>query len=146
METQAFQTNPLHHQRVQATKRRKIIIGSFLCLLVLVNFPVLNKSILSAVEPAGKFKYANADGSYTKIQEFGFKDGYFQPSLIKRFNETRMPTPENTKLYRLYKINPFCFWRWNYYLSSSIKFDYRDWEDIEEVRGNGNLSRRWQDF
>ncbi|WP_185286234.1 hypothetical protein [Chryseobacterium indologenes] len=101
---------------------------------------------MSAVEPAGKFKYANADGSYTKIQEFGFKDGYFQPSLIKRFNETRMPTPENTKLYRLYKINPFCFWRWNYYLSSSIKFDYRDWEDIEEVRGNGNLSRRWQDF
>lgn len=67
---------------------------------------------------------------------------------FKQFIKETSPAKENQKLYRLYKINPLCFWRWNNYLKNSIHFEYKDWENIEKNRQKKGIDTNstWQKF
>lgn len=125
----------------------RIIIIVILSLIIFTNLPIVDKIILSEIDGNGHFKYSNADGSFTTIQYFGFKDGYVQPDLLMwGFMRKQKPSPENRIMYRLYKINPLCFWRWTYYILSSRKFPYRSWEDIEPNRVPYKPNNMWQEF
>ncbi|VTQ01877.1 Uncharacterised protein [Sphingobacterium daejeonense] len=110
---------------------KKIIIVIIVIMLIIINSPGLNKMILFKLDNE-TFRYSNSDGSYTNIETFGFKDAVFTGESFEMFIREENPKPEMRKLYRIYKINPFIFWRWNYYLTTSIKYPYKDWESIEK--------------
>ena len=126
----------------------KYIIRSLLVFMVIIifsNLPFVDKLVLKAID-VNTFRYSNRNGAYTRVQGFDFKDGYFNPRMIHRYVEKEKPLAENKKLYRLYKINPLCFWRWGYYYTSSKDFEYLDWEEIEPTRVSYHPDSRWQDF
>lgn len=127
-------------------KLRVITIAIF-SLFIFTNLPIINKIILREIDGNRHFRYSNADGSFTIIQDFGFKDGLIQADWVMgRFIRENKPSPGNRVLYRLYKINPLCFWRWSFYIFSSRKFPYRSWEDIEPNRMPYKPNNMWQDF
>src|SRR5690606_9357907 len=115
-------------------------------IIVITNLPMITKNFIVLFDGKDHFRYANADASFTRIQGFGFKDGFFFPKQIEGFIEEEKPSHENSTLYRLYRINPFCFWRWSYYLSTSVDFEYKPWKEIEPNRVPYDPENRWQDF
>lgn len=128
-------------------KFKKLIkyIVWFVIIVLIANLPILNKVILSAVDK-DHFKYANNDGSFTYTESFAFKDGYISSGLINIFKESQNATDSHKIVYRLYRINPLCFWRWSYYISISSNFKYRDWKNIASSRVKFDEESPWQDF
>jgi len=118
--------------------------------IILISYlPILNKEILRVID-ADYFRYSNANGSYTYIQKFHFKSKMIDPELINYFiyNSNNNITAENKILYRIYKINYLCFWRWTYYYYCSRKFEYRNWSEIEKNRVpfNSTQPQKFQKF
>ncbi|WP_447768206.1 hypothetical protein [Sphingobacterium faecium] len=105
--------------------KKKTIIIVFVSILLILNLPILNKYIAHRLDE-GHFTYANLDGSYVITQDFSFKSPAFSTFGFNEFIKETSPAKENRKLYRLYKINPLCFWRWKNYLVNSIHFEYMD--------------------
>lgn len=128
---------------------KKVIIIWLICILIFPNLPLINKYIALKVDN-DYYRYSNNDGSYTFCQDFSFKSPGFSTFGFKRFIEETSPSKENRTLYRLYRINPLCFWRWKKYFIESRHFDYMDWKGIEERRNMLNKETeklsRWQDF
>lgn len=114
---------------------KKLILGIILFLILLTNIPIIDKMVISSIDGQDQFRYSNIDGSITMIQRFGFKDSYFSPNSFDHLVTNGEFTKEQLKMYRLYKINPLCFWRWSFYIFSGSKFKYKDWSEIESVRG-----------
>ncbi|MFZ4862892.1 hypothetical protein ACL9RF_11960 [Sphingobacterium sp. Mn56C] len=123
----------------------KLVLKILVCFIFMVNFPLINKFILLELDP-NTFRYANQDGAYTRIQYFEFKETSISKYNINRFIEATKPTDINKEFYRLYKINLFCFWRWNYYILIASKFKYKPWSEIAPNRVPYNPKNRWQDF
>lgn len=111
-------------------KKKTIFIGLIIILLV-PNLPVINKYVAHQLDE-GHFKYANLDGSFIATQSFSFKSPGFSTFGFEQFIKRTSPTNENKKLYRLYKINPLCFWRWNNYIQNGLHFEYMDRKVIEK--------------
>lgn len=53
---------------------------------------------------------------------------------------------KNLLVYRLYKINPLCFWRWSHYLITSRDCDYKSCKEIEPNRVPYPPENKYQDF
>lgn len=111
--------------------KMKTILIVLAIILLVPNLPVITKYIAHQVDE-GHFRYANLDGSFIATQRFSFKSPGFSTSGFEQFIKNTSPAEENRKLYRLYKINPLCFWRWNNYIQIGVHFDYMDWEVIEK--------------
>lgn len=111
--------------------KKKSIIIVIVSILMIPNLPILNKYIAHRLDE-GHFSYANFDGSYVITQDFSFKSSGFSTFGFNEFIKETSPAKENRQLYRLYKINPLCFWRWKNYLVNSIHFEYMDWNSIEQ--------------
>ncbi len=123
----------------------KIITIIFFSIAVISNLPFVAKPLLGKLD-ASHFKYSNLNASFTYVQSFGFKDSYIGERTKYRFKTEAHPTPENETIYRLYKINPLCFWRWHYYIFISSKFPYKRWDEIEKNRVAYDRNNMWQDF
>lgn len=127
--------------------KKKTIIIVLVTILLIPNLPVINKYVAHQLDE-GHFRYANLDGSYTTTQHFSFKSPAFSMFGFNQFIKETSPAKENQKLYRLNKINPLCFWRWNNYLKKSIHYEYKDWETIEMNRQKKGIDTNstWQKF
>jgi len=124
---------------------KNIIIG-FILLVVVTNLPMINKNFMILFDGEGHFRYSNLDASFTQIERLGFKDGSISSWPINRFIEEEKPKNQNVEVYRLYRINPLCFWRWSYYIFTSRNFKYKAWEEIEPNRTPLIEGNMWQDF
>ena len=124
----------------------KWLVITFIVAVVVTNFPLYNKSFLLMFDGEGHFRYANADATFTRAQRLGFKDGFLTDRLANNFIEETQPAIENRQIYRLYRINPLCFWRWYYYIFIARNFEYKSWEEIEPHRVPYDPENRWQDF
>ncbi|MBB2950657.1 hypothetical protein [Sphingobacterium sp. JUb56] len=110
--------------------KKKTILALIISILLIPNLPFINKFIAHRLDE-GHFTYANLDGSYVITQDFSFKSPGFSTFGFNEFIKETSPAKENRKLYRLYKINPLCLWRWKNYLVNSIHFEYMDWKVFE---------------
>jgi len=128
---------------------KKILKWSCLGLLaaiVITNLPFINTNFMILFDGNEYFRYSNTNASCTIADNIGFKNGSLTPTVMDFFNQEKNPTPENRELFRLYRINPFCFWRWSYYIAISSNFRYKSWKEIEPNRAPYNPEDRWQDF
>jgi len=129
--------------------RKKTMIILLICVLAFPNLPFINKYIALKVDN-NYYRYANGDGSYTFLQDFSFKSPGFSTFGFERFVEETSPSKEDRTLYRLYRINPLCFWRWKKYIIESRHLDYMDWKEIEQLRNasdkDAKKMSRLQDF
>lgn len=114
-------------------KMKKAILIFVGIILLIPNLPFIGKDISHQLDE-GYYRYANLDGSYTITQDFDFKSPGFSDLHFKYWVKMTSPPQENRKLYRLYKINPLCFWRWQNYLVNGVQFDYMDPKVIEKNR------------
>lgn len=126
-------------------KTKKIIIISS-AIIILSNLPFINHDILSAIDK-GHFRYSNANGSCTVIETLNYKSGAFikedREEMIRNYLN---PAEENIELFRIYRINPLCFWRWSHYILVSKNFRYKNWGEIKEKREPFNPDNQLQDF
>ncbi|MEB4760808.1 hypothetical protein OZN48_09940 [Chryseobacterium indologenes] len=110
---------------------RKAIMIVLTTMIVVPNLPFIGKDISHRLDE-GYFRYSNLDGSYQITQDFHFKSPGFETFGFEQWIKRTSPSEENRKLYRLYKINPLCFWRWSNYLRHGVHFDYMDPSVIEQ--------------
>ncbi len=108
----------------------KTIIIVLTTILLIPNLPFIGKDISHRLDE-GYFRYSNLDGSYEITQDFHFKSPGFETFGFEQWIKRTSPSEENRKLYRLYKINPLCFWRWSNYLRHGVHFDYMNPNVIE---------------
>ncbi len=118
---------------------------AYLIVGFISNLPLLNSYILHRID-GELFKYSNADASYTWHETFDFKSTPISQRYIDRYIAEFRPEKKNQQVYRLYHINPLCFWRWSQYLITSKDYDYKSWNEIEPNRVPYNLDGRHQDF
>ena len=124
----------------------KFILVTIVIIVIIVNLPIVNKNVLLMMDGNNPFKYSNSNASFTRQESFAFKDSYLTNWSINRFIEETNPSNEDKQVYRLYKINPLCFWRWSYYISISRNYKYKSWNEIEKNRVPYNQENMWQDF
>jgi hypothetical protein len=90
----------------------------------------------------GYHKYSNGDATVTSYEIFNQGreiDQEFSNKFYKyRSFKVQYPNSTVTILYRLFKVNPFHFWRWaeNSY-SWRFRMPYRNWEKIRVKRKPG---------
>lgn len=101
----------------------KAILIVLAAMIVIPNLPFIGKDIHHRLDE-GYFRYSNIDGSYMITQDFHFKSPGFETFGFEYWIKKTSPPEENRKLYRLYKMNPLCFWRWSNYLRHGVHFDY----------------------
>ncbi len=126
-------------------KSFKYSLTAFLFIAFIANLPIIGKQLLHDIDQ-DHFRYSNLNASFTRVESFGFKDGYISKWGTRRFVEENNPAPENRTIYRLYRINPLCFWRWSYYLFTSRDYPFNDWKEIEKNRVPYVTGNMWQDF
>mgnify|MGYP000856618432 CR=1 FL=1 len=117
-------------------------------LLILINAPILNNFILYHTDN-NSFKYSNLNGTFTCTDRFGFKDPGLTDLAFDLFIKETNQDKKDSELFRLYKINPLCFWRWNYYLTKSLNYKYKDWDKIassKEYQNREIKGGRYQQF
>jgi hypothetical protein len=109
------------------------------------NLPFVNSYLLHRFD-GDLFKYSNANASFTLHEIFDFKFSPISQRLIDRYIAEFHPDKKNQQVYRLYRINPLCFWRWSHYLITSRDYEYRSWKEIEPNRVPYDPENRYQDF
>lgn len=125
--------------------KRKLILGSILLAIVIPNTPFIGTEILKKID-GDYFRYANADASFTSTEHIDIYDPWISTSTAYFFVEETRPKAQNMEIFRLYQINPFCFWRWRYYLNVSKNFSYKGWDTIEKDRAPFVKNNKWQHF
>ncbi|AZB25157.1 MULTISPECIES: hypothetical protein [Bacteroidota] len=125
--------------------KRKLIKGIVLFVLVIPNTPIIGTEILKSID-GDHFRYSNANAAFTGIEYIDIFAPWMSKWTTYGFIYDTRPEMTNMEIFRLYRINPLCFWRWRYYLTVSRHFAYRDWEKIEPNRVPFEPSNRWQDF
>jgi len=113
--------------------KRKLIIASIVLVLTIPNTPIIGTEILYRIDE-GYFRYANNDASLTVVEHIDIFSPWMDKWTMWFFIEDQRPTAENMEVFRLYRINPLCFWRWRYYITVSRNFRYKNWKDIEPNR------------
>ena len=114
-------------------------------IILLTNLPPL-KWLVSLVVDENHYCYSNNNGSFT-FAEFKARDRAMMYRRYTPFRETHPELPD-TNLYRLFKRDLFCFWRWGeYFYDSRYKLPYKNWKGIKRKRGYDlQYSNSWQDF
>ncbi|AYZ36179.1 hypothetical protein EGY07_11600 [Chryseobacterium indologenes] len=125
--------------------KRKFIIGIVLSVLVIPNTPIIGTEIVKAID-GDHFRYANANAAFTSIDYMEVYQPWISKWTTFGFIHDTKPEMVNMEIFRLYRINPLCFWRWRYYLTVSKNFEYRDWEKIKPNRVPFKPLNKWQDF
>ncbi|GHE45563.1 hypothetical protein [Sphingobacterium griseoflavum] len=125
-------------------KKKRLAIAAII-VIAFTNLPVVSTTIMGELDK-DRFRYANNDASFTYIQEFDILRGWISQWTVWGFIESQRPTQEHMEVFRLYKINPLCFWRWRYYILVSRKFRYKSWQEIEPNRVPFVDNNKWQDF
>lgn len=77
---------------------------------------------------------------------FSFKSPSISQWAIDQYIADTHQEKKNQQVYRLYRINPLCFWQWSHYLITSRDFDYKSWKEIESNRIPYHPENRYQDF
>lgn len=111
--------------------KKKVIIW-VLVVIIFSNLPLINKEILRIVDRE-HFRYSNEDASFTRKDYFDFKSGVGSKTLDQESIRISLKSSDE-EVYRLYRINPLCFWRWTHYLMVSKQYKYKSWEEIEPNR------------
>lgn len=92
----------------------------FLAMLIigLSNFqPTIKALFVFLIEPFFcSLQYATISGQFHD-EEMPVKHRTYE-SVVFRFEHHRRAYPADSVLYRLYRINPFLFWRWSDFRSS----------------------------
>ncbi len=114
-------------------------------IFIIVNLPVVSTTIMGEID-GDHFKYANNDASFTYVQDFDIFRNWISEWTAWGFIEDQKPIARNMEVFRLYRINPLCFWRWRYYILVSRKFNYKSWKEIEPERTPFVPDNMWQDF
>ncbi len=125
--------------------KKKWMLIAILVIIAVPNLPIIGTEILARVDD-DSFRYSNANASFTVVEDIDIMRGWMDEWVIWGFIEDQRPTQDNMQVYRLYHINPLCFWRWRYYLSVSRKFDYKSWKEIEPNRVPFKGKSRYQHF
>ncbi len=88
------------------------------------------------------YKYSNGDGTVT-VHEIFYQGREIEKSYPKTIFKyegfvEQYPNSKDTTLFRLFKTNPFHFWRWAEYLYSwRFRLPYKSWEEIKLRRKPG---------
>ncbi|MFD2594015.1 hypothetical protein [Sphingobacterium griseoflavum] len=125
-------------------KKKRIAIAAII-VIAFTNLPVISTVLMEKIDK-DRFRYANNDASFTYIQEFDILRGWISEWTVRGFIEDQSPKQEDTEVFRLYRINPFYFWRWRYYILVSRKFRYKSWREIEPNRALFVSDNMWQHF
>ena len=125
--------------------KRKFIKVIVLSILVIPNTPIIGTEISKAID-GDNFRYSNANAAFTSIDYMEVYQPWINKWTTYGFIEATRPQMANMEIFRLYRMNPVCFWRWRYYLTVSKNFEYRDWEKIKPDRVPFKPSNKWQDF
>jgi hypothetical protein len=89
--------------------------------------------------------YSNETGTFT-FNEANYAGRNYQLCKVN-FEEYKKNEKTDTILYRITQKNFFKFWRWGDYLTKEkYKLPYRDWKEIERVRGPIVNKSAWQAF
>ena len=131
--------------QLEVMMKNKWIVLTVIIVIIVSNLPIVSTVLMDKID-RNHFKYANADASFTIIQPFDILRPWMNEDVVWRFNENQRPRAENREIFRLYQINPLCFWRWRYYLLVSISFRYKSWKDIEPNRTPLVPDNMWQQF
>jgi len=116
-----------------------------ICLIVFLGIIVSNILPLDKLFSDGSYyRYSNGDGSVT-FMEFKARD--FE-MMKRRFESYKTTKNIDSKIYRLFKKNPFAFWRWGrYFIGKRYKLPYKEWTEIEAIRVNKLENKTgFQDF
>lgn len=125
--------------------KKKIIIWSGV-IIIISNLPIVNEWVLRDLDPK-YFQYSNADASLTKEDCFFLRSNLLSKEFFEKLIEINLdPTENNMEVFRLYRINPLCFWRWKYYWTISREFRYKSWKEIEQNRVPYATDNPFQDF
>ena len=122
------------------------LLAVLITIIIFTNLPIINSNFMAMFDSKDHFRYSNNNATCTIIDNVSFKSGALTPRVMDFFIEERNPQQENKELFRLYRINPLCFWRWSYYIAISSDFEYKSWEEIEPHRVPYDPENRWQDF
>lgn len=125
--------------------KNKWILITVSIIIIVSNLPVISTTLMGEID-GHHFRYANADASFTLIQDFDIFRGWISERTVWGFIEAERPEMRNMEVFRLYKINPLCFWRWRYYILVGRKFKYKSWEEIEPNRTPQIPGNMWQKF
>ncbi|MFD2594017.1 hypothetical protein [Sphingobacterium griseoflavum] len=125
-------------------KKKRIFI-TVAIIIAVSNLPVVSTVLMEKIDK-DRFRYSNNDASFTSIQPLDILRPWMDDWVVQGFIESQRPTQENMEVFRLYKINPLCFWRWRYYILVSRKFRYKSWQEIEPHRTPFKGISRWQKF
>ncbi len=125
-------------------KRKWILIFASIIIFI-PNLPVIGTTIIRKID-SDHFRYSNANASFTDIEHFDWMRPWISEWTVWAFIENTRPEARNMEVFRLYRINPLCFWRWRYYLMVSRKFGYKSWDKIEPNRVPFVPNNKWQDF
>ena len=119
-----------------------ILLGS---IIIFSNLPIVNTEVLKLTD-SNNFRYSNNNATFTYIENFDIFRNWISDEVVFNFISQTRPELHNMELYRLYRINPLCFWRWRYYLSVSFQFKYKSWDDIKYDREPFKPNNMWQKF
>ena len=118
---------------------------SLFVLLVICNIPPFC-FMLNMNSEFKDYRYSNATGSCT-FWECRPKSRDFDVNAFKKYLRLHPGLIKDTTIYRLFKIEPFAFWRYGMYIfESRYHLPYKNWEDIEKVRGKVENKSGFQNF
>ena len=116
------------------------IISISVGIIIFSNLLPIDKVFLDG----SYYSYSNRDGSvtFTEIKARDFE------MMKRKFEAYRQKTGNaDTVMYKLFKRNPLTCWRWGkYFLSKRYKLPYKDWSEIEAIRGEIENKTGFQDF
>jgi hypothetical protein len=88
------------------------------------------------------YKYSNGNGTVT-VQEIFYQGREMEKSYPKTIFKYKpfveeFPNSKDTILFRLFKLNPFHFWRWGEFIYSwRFRLPYKNWDEIKLRRKPG---------
>lgn len=103
-----------------------------LCVIIITNLPYIT-GVIAFVADEGHYRYSNSDGSstYTEFNNHDFDLAIRRHSSCNRLRSSKA----DQTLYRLFKKEPFAFWRWGrYFYDERYKLPYKDWKLIQKNR------------
>lgn len=127
---------------------KKLILVLVTILIVISNLPFVK-------EMAGinfdYYRYSNYDGSITVHEIFSQNRVMSKKFALGEIDNkeylVRFPMQEDRIIFRLFKINPLCFWRWGEYIYDwRFRLPYKSWNEIYKKRGKLKLRTNSQEF
>ena len=116
-----------------------------IAFIIIANIPPI-KPLYRLAFDEYHYRYSNENGSFTFV-EFKARDVKMMYRRMDGYKQL-FPLSNDTSLYRLYKRNILCFWRWGEYIyDERYKMPYMSWKEIKRRRGYDlENSNNLQDF